>query len=334
MHRTLCSVLLLGVTGVAWAAPAVVLTRDGQPAATIVLGALPSASAQFAAAELREHVRRISGATLPIVSEDQPVQGTSILVGESAATRKLGLPGQELQPQEYLLRALPDTLVLMGRDEASAETAQSTPGRQPGKHGNAGQFGGQRTFVTVASPGFSDEAGSLEAWVWMPAATAEKHGTILRLDGGDPWTYHILQRDGGTSRISYTTYDSKRGHGLGTPPLAEGWYHALAIWDAKAGKQSLYLDGKLVGTCEYVKTSCAGAVLGIGGIGTSPTAVVGNPFLGLIDEAYANLYRNGGRDLLAWQPPLRQRLPRPGPPARVDPALEYTGASQPHVFFS
>ena len=37
-----------------------------------------------------------------------------MLVGRSKATDALGLPGEPLKPQEYLIRYLPDTLVLLG----------------------------------------------------------------------------------------------------------------------------------------------------------------------------------------------------------------------------
>jgi hypothetical protein len=93
------------------------LTRDGQPAATIVVAEKPTRAAQLAAAELQEQVRRISGATLPVVSDTTAVQGLRVLVGESAATRKLGLRSQDFAPQEYLIGFRRNTLVLLGRDK-------------------------------------------------------------------------------------------------------------------------------------------------------------------------------------------------------------------------
>jgi hypothetical protein len=93
------------------------LTRDGQPAATIVLAEKPTRSAQLAAAELQEHVRLISGAALPVANDAAEVKGTRILVGESKATQALGLKNADFKPQEYLIRFAPDLLVLMGRDK-------------------------------------------------------------------------------------------------------------------------------------------------------------------------------------------------------------------------
>ena len=77
----------------------------------------PTRAAQLAAFELQHHLRLISRATLPIVPDDATVPGVRILVGESAATKTLGLTNDSFAHQEYLIRFLPDTLVLMGRDK-------------------------------------------------------------------------------------------------------------------------------------------------------------------------------------------------------------------------
>ncbi len=286
MRPLLLSLLLADALlgpGRASAAPKLTLARDGRPAATIVLAAEPTQSAQFAATELQFHVKKITGALLPIAFEGEKVAGTRILVGESEATRALGVRAGDLRPQEYLIRFLPDTLVLLGRDDPVAKTGQMVPARAPGKFGLAAQFDGVHTAVSVAECGFDDDAGTMEAWIWMPAETREKHGTLLRLDGGGPWTYHILQRDAKSNRISYTTYDGAKGHGLASQPLSEGWHHVAGTHDAKAGKMALYVDGQLVSTTDYVKTTCRGATLGIGGI-AADQGTVGNPFQGLIDE--------------------------------------------------
>jgi len=97
------------------------LARDGRPAATIVLAEKPTRAAQLAVAELQEHVRLISGATLPIMNDAAEVQGPLILVGESKATQALGLKNADFKPQEYLVRFAPDLLVLMGRDKEDYE---------------------------------------------------------------------------------------------------------------------------------------------------------------------------------------------------------------------
>jgi hypothetical protein len=92
------------------------LVRDGVPAATIIVAKQPTRSAQFSAAELQYHVRKITGATLPISDDGQAIAGNRVLVGESEATVALGLKNDDFAPQEYLIRFRPGTLVLMGRD--------------------------------------------------------------------------------------------------------------------------------------------------------------------------------------------------------------------------
>ncbi len=258
------------------------LVRDAKPVATVVLAAEPSPAAGFAARELVEHVRRISGAVLPVVSDTARVAGPRILIGESAATRALPLDSQSLGAQEYIVRFLPDTLVLLGRDgDTGSAAATAAVKRAEGTFGAGLDLDGVKDVFTVQDCAFSDDAGTLEAWVWFPAEkTDTHHGTILRLDGTEPWTYHILQREMGTSAVTYTTYDGKQGHGLASKELAEGWHHVVGTYDAKAAKMALWVDGVLQGETSYVKTTCKGALLGVGAVG-SP---VGNALRGRIDE--------------------------------------------------
>src|SRR5262249_32618588 len=75
---------------------AVTLVEKGQPRAVIVLPEKPSPVAEGAARVLRDHVRQMSGAELPIRTEDR-VTGSAtadqawVLVGEGKLTDKLGL---------------------------------------------------------------------------------------------------------------------------------------------------------------------------------------------------------------------------------------------------
>jgi len=92
------------------------LVRDGEAVAGIVLAESPTVAAQFAAAELRYHLQKMTGATVAIVADSDPAPEVAILVGESAATRALGLTSDDFAPQEYLIGFRPGALVLMGRD--------------------------------------------------------------------------------------------------------------------------------------------------------------------------------------------------------------------------
>jgi len=286
----LAALLQGSLNGLHAAEPATVsfgVTRNGKPEATIIVAKKAATSANLAAAELQEHVRKITGATLPIATDEVPVKGPRILVGESAATRALKV-GATFKPQEYLIRFLPDTLVLMGRDTPPIGLAKpGVPERVGGKFGGALKFDGVKTALTVPDCPFDDAVGTIEAWVWLPAATPEKAaGTILRLDGSEPWTYHIVQRDAKNGVISYSTYDGKRGYYLQSGSLPEGWHHVLATHDAAAARMELFVDGASVGASKYVRTTCKGAALTMGGVkrewDTRPEVV--NPFAGLIDD--------------------------------------------------
>ncbi len=279
--RTLTTAcILIASAAAAQAAPApFVLARGGKPAATIVVASSATTAARFAAAELQTHLHRITGATLPIVTDEQPVSGARVLVGESAATRAFGLRSATFRSQEYLVRIRPNTLVLIGRD--ADDLPGTSPRRAPGRHGRALRFTGTQA-ISLPEPGFNDEAGTLEAWVWLPAEQPERDGTILRLDGADPWTYHIIQRDANSNRITYRTYDGKEVRAIGAEVTA-GWHHVRGTYDARAGQIELFIDGASRGTAPYARTTCREVPLQIGGIPQSG-GTPGNPFVGLIDE--------------------------------------------------
>ncbi len=298
MHLDVRLALLAGLITLALqvpAAPAVraatkdfALTRDGKPVATIVVSKEPVRAVAFAAWELRYHIQKMTSATLPILPDDAPVTGPRILVGESEATRRLNIRGSAFKPQEYLIRFLPDTLVLIGRDSnmpgSSNVSVSGELAWAPGKFGKAVEFDGTAA-LRVGDCGFSDEEGSLEAWVWLPAEPQPREATVLRLDGSDPWTYHILRRVEETRRISYVTYDGQQGSSVTSGDLEEGWHHILGTYSIATGQMELFVDGVSQGRSAYRKTTCSRAALNIGGIAPgSVDGQVGNPLVGLIDE--------------------------------------------------
>jgi len=120
-HRTTVvavglSLALVAGSSVTAAGEALELVVDGTPRATILLDQKPTVSAQLAAHELQYHIQKMSGATLPIVREPQAVTGTMVLVGESEATKKLGLKNADFAQTEHLIEVATDGLVLMGKD--------------------------------------------------------------------------------------------------------------------------------------------------------------------------------------------------------------------------
>jgi len=97
-----------------------VLARDGQPTATIVIAATPTSVATLGAQELQYHLQKITGATLPIKNDGEKVEGPRVLVGPSAATTQLGLDESQFKDQEYLIRFLDNSVILVGKEQGTS----------------------------------------------------------------------------------------------------------------------------------------------------------------------------------------------------------------------
>lgn len=272
------------------AAEPIVIVDNGTAAATLVLAPEPTQAAAFAAQELRLHIHEITGVNLPVATAGQAVSGTRILVGQSDLTRGTGFAGADFADQEYLIGFRPDTLILMGNDllrpVPSPVTAHGTPKPVDGRFGRALRFDG-KSALRVSSPGFSDTAGSLECWVRLPedAPPQTGAGTILRLDGHGPWTYHILEAGHGSRRIKYVTYDGQAGSSVLSAELVPGWHHLCAAHSEIEGVIELFVDGVSQGTARFKRSTCANAALLVGGIVPgSPDRPLGNAFVGDIDD--------------------------------------------------
>ena len=267
------------------AVPKLTLVRDGRPAATIIVAKTAGHSPWFAAGELQNHLKKITGATLPIVTDSATVQGTRILVGASRETEALCLRNAGFSPQEYLIGFRPDTLILMGQDRDDDSFPVRVTGearRTEGRFGKALDFTG-RQAVSVSSHGFSDEAGALEAWVWL-GSERPNAGTILRLDGS-PWTYHIVDTQG--DAVRYLVYDGKSGYSVTSGKLANGWHHLSATHDARTARIELFVDGTSCGTATFTRTTCSNApLLHIGALLADDKPA--NPFRGRIDEVHVS----------------------------------------------
>ncbi len=249
------------------------LTSNGQATSTIVVSKEPTVAAAYAAAELQSDLKQVTGATVPIATDDQAVSGTTHPRRRERGHRSVGVP--ELQ--------LP-VATIYGRFPAEHSGAdgkrQDTTGRQwhgdtvygaplcvNGEFGNALAFSGADA-LSVANPGFNDATGSLECWVNFTGTGGNEHGTILRLDGTDPWWgYHILERVDG-NRVRYTTYtgNNQTGYSVESGTLSPGWHHVLATHTtASGGKIELFIDGVSQGTAGYNATTCANSQLCVGG---------------------------------------------------------------------
>jgi hypothetical protein len=119
---------------------ALTLVKDGQPATTIIVAnsvaaelaapptadkleeAVPLSNAAVAAHEFQHYVQKITGAVLPIVSEDSAPAGPRVLIGTSSLTEQItglqipsGLTG-DLHEEGFVIQCKDQTLVLAGND--------------------------------------------------------------------------------------------------------------------------------------------------------------------------------------------------------------------------
>ncbi|MBU0608495.1 MAG: DUF4838 domain-containing protein [Armatimonadetes bacterium] len=120
---------------------ALVLARDGRPGATIVVSRDASDLQTAPARELQRVIQRATGARLPLRDDDEAVTGNLVLVGESALTRQMGLPGQPLSGDAFLIKSVPGRLVLLGHDDVLGGKAANafSPGRCKAGTSNAVQ---------------------------------------------------------------------------------------------------------------------------------------------------------------------------------------------------
>ncbi len=273
-------------------AAGITLVKDGAPAATIVTAAEPTAAAAFAVRELNEHTRKITGAELPVVTDVAEVTGPRILVGESGATRKLGLKSADFASQEYAVKFNPpgaeDTVVLIGRDREGRRADQ--PKWAEGKW-NFGMAFDRNQFLYIPESGFDDKAGTIEVCVYLPKEGFVDDGTIVRLQGRDnnglvPMSYYLLS----TLSNNSVAFSAKAPAGqralVATPPLGEGWHYIKATHSAADKKIELFADGQSCGTSPYTPAALAGAAMAVGAVTPhhwAERASVSNGLRGRID---------------------------------------------------
>ena len=93
-----------------------VLVRDGNPAATIVIGRNATRTVRYAVQELNEHLELSTSTTLPVVEDGQPVAGPTIQVGATELTERLGLAPRYLAPDSWVVSRAGQALILSGGD--------------------------------------------------------------------------------------------------------------------------------------------------------------------------------------------------------------------------
>ena len=91
------------------------LVEKGKPAAVIVLPDKPNPVAKYAAMELNDHIRLITGTELEVISEKQLTSGKlPIFVGATSAAEKAGLGQKKFDKEAWAIRSTPQALYLTG----------------------------------------------------------------------------------------------------------------------------------------------------------------------------------------------------------------------------
>jgi hypothetical protein len=94
------------------------LVKDGAPVSVIVIADPAPEAAKVGAEELQYHLKKMSGATVPIVTSDQaPADGAAmVLIGKSPQTDALGIDPSGLAPEGYMIKTVGNALVIVGDD--------------------------------------------------------------------------------------------------------------------------------------------------------------------------------------------------------------------------
>jgi hypothetical protein len=99
------------------------IVTEGKPDARIIIEENPTVSANLAALELQYFVEKMTGAKLPIITDNVAVSGNRILVGRSKFTHELGIHAEDLGAFEYVIDFRLGTIILMGHDDRDSHKA-------------------------------------------------------------------------------------------------------------------------------------------------------------------------------------------------------------------
>lgn len=171
--RLMC-LLAISLALTVGSASALTLVKDGAPASVIVVAKDAPASALFAVQELQYHMKKMSGADIPVVTDDQAVDAASlVLIGRSALTDKLGIDYSAIAPEGYIIKSAGNSLVILGDDAGGqGKSAEEITGDAEIRKGTLfGVYG----FL-------QDELGC--RWIW-PGPTGEHVPQMATVEVGD-----------------------------------------------------------------------------------------------------------------------------------------------------
>jgi hypothetical protein len=106
-----------------------IVANDGKPLATIVISLHASDSSQEAAAVLQKTFQEISGAKLPLITDNKlnpASQETYISLGDTALSRKANIKASDLLAGGYRIKTQEKVLFIVGNDVGSGMPANGT----------------------------------------------------------------------------------------------------------------------------------------------------------------------------------------------------------------
>ena len=97
-------------------AQSLTLADNGKSDFRIVIAKAPSPSVKYASEELQKWLKEMTGATLPVASDDTPIGAHEIVLGANAHLAQLGVnaPLKDLGVEGYVLRSSGPHLLIMG----------------------------------------------------------------------------------------------------------------------------------------------------------------------------------------------------------------------------
>lgn len=131
MKQLFINILTVGLMGSALATD-ITLVKNGQPQCNIIIPAKPNAIAWYGAWDLQQQLLKITGAKVPVMFDDGKAaagagedpnsihavsNGVQLIVGDSAASRALGVDAGDFHGEEYGVLFKSNAIVFIGQDQ-------------------------------------------------------------------------------------------------------------------------------------------------------------------------------------------------------------------------
>lgn len=121
----ICYLLILIVIICCCSTPSndIIICKKGKSTTKIILDENSSDEILFAAEELKNYIRKISGADLEITKNNDGLSGVKIYVGPNKALATLGVTAKSLNKEGFIIKTIDDNIVLLGYDDIGTQFA-------------------------------------------------------------------------------------------------------------------------------------------------------------------------------------------------------------------